>query len=178
MEFGASGLLGLITSAVKPVVLISAAASLILGINQKQANVADRLRTLATEHGVTDPTSAPSVIPKGACVLTDQVSFTIAADRFVSSVPGCPQIVDGDGTDLDLSRGRNGVTGAARTPAVRAVWYDAFRRAQYVWLSSGLHGVQTRRIAWTPWLRNYFEQNFQRIPGHGRIYKRIGPPGA
>ncbi|HEY3734690.1 MAG TPA: glycosyltransferase 87 family protein [Streptosporangiaceae bacterium] len=131
--------------------------------------------SLATERGVTDPTSAPNVIPKGACVLTDQVSFTIAADRFISSVPGCPQIVDGDGTDLDLSRGRNGVSGAAMTAAVRNLWDDAFRKAQYVWLSSGLHGVETRRIAWTPSLRNYFAQNFQRIPGHGRIYKRIGP---
>jgi hypothetical protein len=131
-------------------------------------------RSVATEHGITDPTGAPSVIPKGACVLTDQVSFTISADRFISTVPGCPQIVDGDGTNLDLSGGRNGVTGAANTPAVRNLWDAAFRKAQYVWLSSGLHGTETRRIAWTPWLRAYFAKNFQRIPGHGHIYKRIG----
>jgi alpha-1,2-mannosyltransferase len=129
--------------------------------------------SLATEHAATDPTSAPSVIPAGACVVTDQVAFTISADRFISNVPGCPQIVDGDGTDLDLSRGRNGVTGAANTPAVRNLWDAAFRKAQYVWLSSGLHGIQTRRIAWTPWLRTYFAQHFQRIIGHGHLYKRI-----
>jgi hypothetical protein len=33
-------------------------------------------------------------VPPGACVLTDQVSFTIAADRFFSSVPGCSQMID------------------------------------------------------------------------------------
>ncbi len=39
-------------------------------------------------------------IPPGACVLTDQSSFTIAADRFTSSVPGCSQMIDPLGTAL------------------------------------------------------------------------------
>lgn len=56
MGNGAAGLLQLITSAVTPVVLLSAAASLILGINQKQASVADRLRTLAAEYRLPETT--------------------------------------------------------------------------------------------------------------------------
>jgi alpha-1,2-mannosyltransferase len=123
-----------------------------------------------------DPSAAPPAIPSGACVLTDQVSFTIAAGRFTSSVPGCPQLVDGVGTDLALSQGHNGVSGAAHNPAVRAVWNSAFHKAQYVWLSNGLFDkTVARRIAWTPALRAYFAAHFQRVPGHTKdLYKRIG----
>ncbi len=44
-----TGLLQLITAAVTPVVMISAAATLILGINSKHQSMADRLRVLASE---------------------------------------------------------------------------------------------------------------------------------
>jgi alpha-1,2-mannosyltransferase len=124
--------------------------------------------------------AADRVIPPGACVLTDQVSFTILANRFTSGVPGCPQLVDGFGTDLDLSKGHNGATGAARTPAVRQLWDNAFRHAQYLWLSSapdrttGSGDTAYRRIAWTPALRAYFERNFREVSGNPLIYKRIG----
>jgi uncharacterized membrane protein YiaA len=117
--------------------------------------------------------AASRLIPPGACVLTDQVSMTIVAGRFTSSVPGCPQIVDGFGTDLDLSRGRNGDTGAARTAAVRHVWDNAFRHAQYVWLSSRINGTAARRIAWTPWLRAYFAANFRPVHGLPHLFKRV-----
>lgn len=45
-----AGFLQLVAAAVTPVVLISAAAALIMGINQKHAALADRLRSLAAEH--------------------------------------------------------------------------------------------------------------------------------
>lgn len=124
--------------------------------------------------------AADRVIPQGACVLTDQVSFTIMANRFISSVPGCAPPVDGFGADLDLSSGHNGANGAARTPAVRAMWDNAFRHAQYVWLSSnpdrtsGAGDTAGRRIAWTPALRAYFERNFREVSGSPLIYKRAG----
>jgi hypothetical protein len=137
----------------------------------------------ATEKSSTNPAAAADkVIPPGACVLTDQVSMTIVAGRFTSSVPGCPQMVDGFGTDMDLSNGHNGDTGAARTAAVRQVWDSAFRHAQYVWLSSredDKNGTSYRRIAWTPWLHAYFAKNFRRVPaGHLLIYKRVGLAGS
>ena len=53
-----AGLLQVITSAVTPVVLISAAAALILGINQKVAALADRLRALAVEFRASTTTAA------------------------------------------------------------------------------------------------------------------------
>jgi alpha-1,2-mannosyltransferase len=135
-----------------------------------------QVTTEASEGKAWDPAFASKIIPSGACVLTDQVSMTIVAGRFTSSVPGCPQLVDGFGTDLDLSNGRNGDTGAARTAAVRQVWDNAFRHAQYVWFSSApfdKKGTAYRRIAWTPWLRAYFKHNFRSVPGHSLLYKRI-----
>lgn len=126
-----------------------------------------------TEHWASQHAAVAKVIPSGACVLTDQVSFTIAINRFTSSVPGCPQIVDGDGTDLDLSEGHNGASGAAHNPAVQAVWMSAFRHAQYVWLSSGdFTGTAARRIAWSPALEHYFTAHFAPVHGYPLLYKR------
>jgi len=100
------------------------------------------------------------IVPPGACVLTDQVSYTIAADRFYSTVPGCSLMVDSIGTDYSLGHGRDASSGAARYPKVDAVWRTAFGHAQYVWLSLRFN---QRRIAWTPALRSYFHQHFHRV---------------
>ncbi len=99
-------------------------------------------------------------VPPGACVLTDQASFTIAANRFFSGVPGCPLMIDALATDYALSPGRDGLNGAGRVPAVAAIMRNAFDHAQYVWLA-GLYN--RRRIAWTPALRAYFQHNFVRV---------------
>ncbi len=114
------------------------------------------------------------IVPPGACVLTDQVSYTIAADRFYSTTPGCSLMVDSIGTDYSLGHGRDASSGAARYPAVDAVWRTAFSHAQYVWLSLRFN---QRRIAWTPALRSYFHQHFHRVLRDGSddvLYARIG----
>jgi alpha-1,2-mannosyltransferase len=113
--------------------------------------------------------AAQRIIPPGACVATDQVSYTIAINRFVSTVPGCSLMVDGVGTDYTLSEGHNGQNGAGRSPAVAAVWMAAFRAAQYAWLTS----QATRRIPWTPQLRAYFDSHFvPLIKGPDWLYGR------
>ena len=119
------------------------------------------------------PSAIDRIIPPGSCVLTDQVSLTILANRFVSDVPGCSQMDDGLGTDLALSQGLTPATGAGRVPAVAATWRAAFGHAQYVWLSRENH----RRIAWTPALRAYFHNNFVEVFRSGTrdtLYARIG----
>jgi len=105
------------------------------------------------------PSAADSVIPAGACVLTDSASYLLLANRFVSGVPGCPQMVDALGTDLALSRGRRPGTGAAAVPAVAAAWHRAFQRAQYLLLST----KNELRIAWSPALRTYFRRHFRPV---------------
>ena len=111
---------------------------------------------LAAAIPASEISAAERVIPPGACVLSDQMSYTIAIDRFASDVPGCSTMVDGVGSDYAISGGRNGLTGAGNVPAVEQLWMSAFRAAQYLWLTSD----NTRRIPWTPRLRVYFLANF------------------
>ena len=105
---------------------------------------------------VNEIAAAQRLIPPGACVVTDQASYTIAIDRFVSTVPGCSLMIDGLGTDYMLSNGRNPQNDAGRSKAVQAEWMLAFRAAQYAWLTT----VSYRRIPWTPQLKAYFNSHF------------------
>jgi hypothetical protein len=119
------------------------------------------------------PHALARIIPPGACVLTDQVSMTIVANRFYSDVPGCSQMVDGLATDVALSGGKKPSDGAGYVPAVAAVWRQAFAHAQLVLLSPN----NTGRIAWTPALKAYFRANFVRLHSPWRrvtLYKRRG----
>ncbi|MGD0374441.1 MAG: hypothetical protein ABSB01_07655 [Streptosporangiaceae bacterium] len=112
------------------------------------------------------PTYQPAVaaieraIPPGACVLTDQVSLLISANRIVSAVPGCPVVVDGTGTSYALGHGQSALT-SGRVPAVAALWRRAFGAAQYVCLTPS----NRLRIAWTPQLEAYLRSNFTRARG-------------
>jgi alpha-1,2-mannosyltransferase len=118
-------------------------------------------------------TSARRMIPPGACLLADEVSFSVMTDRLVSDVPGCSLLLDATGTNYALSHGRDPETGAARYPAVDGVWTYAFDHAQYVWLS----GLNNHRVAWTPALKSYFQRHFTRIlhaGNAGSLYRRIG----
>lgn len=117
------------------------------------------------------PASVDRVVPNGACVLTDNPSLTIMANRFASDAPGCSPLVDSLGTDLSLGAAHNALNGAGRYPAVTRAWMSAFRRAQYVWLYCYPPTVRwcdlytNRRIPWTPPIRSYFERNFHRSAG-------------
>jgi hypothetical protein len=117
-------------------------------------------------------TAIDRVIPPGACVVTDQVSLLISADRFTSSAPGCSVVVDGTGTSYALGRGRTAAT-AGTVPAVAAVWQQAFRAARYVLLTR----YDTYRIGWTPQIRAYFRDNFASASGNWaplQLYIRKG----
>jgi Glycosyltransferase family 87 len=120
----------------------------------------------------TEIAAAQRLIPPGACVATDQASYTIAIDRFVSTVPQCSLMIDGLGTDYALSDGRNPQTAAGGSPAVEAAWMSAFRAAKYAWLTTDAY----RRIAWTPRLAAYFESHFVPLTeGPDRLYIRSVP---
>jgi hypothetical protein len=119
------------------------------------------------------PAAIDRIIPPGACVLTDQVSVTLAANRFVSSVPGCPRMVDSLGTTLALSNGLKPQTGAGNVLAVNAAWYQAFSHAQYVILTA----TNTRRIPWTTQLQAYLGSHFTQVyesPRRLIVYVRKG----
>jgi hypothetical protein len=119
------------------------------------------------------PATIDRLIPAGACVLTDQVSVTLAANRFVSTDPNCPVLVDSLGTTLALSDGLKPQTGAANVPRVNAAWDEAFSHAQYVILTA----TNARRIAWSPQLEAYFTSHFTQVyrsPRKLLVYVRKG----
>jgi hypothetical protein len=110
---------------------------------------------------------AQRLIPPGACLLADEMSFAVMTNRLTSDVPGCSLLLDATGTNYALSHGRDPETGAARYARLDAVWTYAFDHAQYVWLT----GLNKHRVAWTPQLTSYFNTHFTRI-------MRAGPPGS
>ena len=75
------------------------------------------------------------------------------------------------GSDYTLSHGRNGVSGAGDTPAVRQFWLSALSHAQYVWLS----GQWPRRLPWTPAIASFFSAHFRliRADASGRVFQRV-----
>jgi hypothetical protein len=119
------------------------------------------------------PAAIDNMVPPGACVLTDQVSVTLAANRFVSTDPNCPKLIDSLGTTLALSDGLKPQTGAAKVAAVNAMWSQTFSKSQYVLLTA----ANFRRIAWSPQLTAYFASHFHMVyqsPRMLRLYVRNG----
>jgi len=114
------------------------------------------------------------LIPPGSCLVTDQASLAIAADRFAGPPPGCPDIVDSLASTLVLSNGVSVQGGAARMPHVVAAWRSWLGAADYVWFSPG--NAYKRRIPWTPaltaWFYTHFSKETKYSPGIGQLYVR------
>jgi alpha-1,2-mannosyltransferase len=123
---------------------------------------------------VPSSTAAGRVIPDGACVVTDETSLLISANRFAAAPPGCPDIIDSLATTLVLSHGVSIQAGAARSARLVSAWQSFLSRAEYVWLSDG----NTRRIPWTPELSSWFGEHFRPagpyVPGTGQLFVRVG----
>jgi alpha-1,2-mannosyltransferase len=124
------------------------------------------------------------LIPKGSCLVTDEASLAIAADRFAEQPPGCPDIVDSLAATLVLSNGVSIQGGADKMPQVVAAWQAWLNKADYVWLSPG--GASWRRIPWAgssspgaPTLLAWFNANFTPdsayTNGTGQLYVRVTP---
>jgi alpha-1,2-mannosyltransferase len=108
---------------------------------------------------ITGNPSIASVIPPGACVVSDQVAVTIAADRFTAAAPGCPDVVDSLAQTLAFSHGESPAGGAGRHAYVQKDWESVLGKAQYVWLTGG----SSARIPWRGQLRVWFQANFHQV---------------
>jgi hypothetical protein len=117
--------------------------------------------------GVTTSAATGRLIPKGACVVTDETSVVISADRFASPGAGCSDVIDALATTLVLSHGVSVQAGAAKSAPVVAAWQAILGRSDYVWLSGG----NARRIPWTPALKAWFNANFRPV---GRYDRSLG----
>ena len=124
-------------------------------------------------------TPVAQYIPAGACVVTDEVSLTISADRFSSNKPGCPDVIDSLATTLVLSGGTSIQGGALDMPKVVQGWQEILGKADYVWVSSN----SDKRVPWTQpskktsasplWI--WFTQHFTPVTPHsnlGQLFKR------
>ena len=101
--------------------------------------------------------AADKIIPAGACVLTNDSAYTVAANRFYSDVRGCPVMVDSLGTLFTMTGGRSrAATGAALRP-VAALWQAGLERAGYVWLTADT----VNQIPWDQRLYAYFSSHFR-----------------
>ena len=143
--------------------LIAVASVLILGLAVFQARELSGLHTTSVY-----PDKA--AIPAGSCVVTDEVSLTLAANRF-STQPSCPDVLDSLATTLVEDNGVSVQGGAKASARAVAAWTWIFGHAQYVWLSND----SDRRIPWTRGLEQWFARHFERLKVHrglGQVYKR------
>ena len=90
-----------------------------------------------------DLPGASALIPAGACVLTDTASVTIVINRFSSSAPGCPALVDAVGTLISTTDGKDFAAGPAR-PGRRHARLAGGLRARRVRLADRQQRVHRR----------------------------------
>jgi alpha-1,2-mannosyltransferase len=143
--------------------LIAVATALVLGLAVFQARELSGL-------GATNIYPDKAAIPAGACVVTDEVSLTLAANRF-STRAGCPDVLDSLAATLVEDNGISVQGGAKASARAVSAWTWIFGHAQYVWLSSD----SSRRIPWTHGLERWFASHFKRLKVHrglGQVYKR------
>jgi alpha-1,2-mannosyltransferase len=148
-------------------VVVAAAGVIVLAAALLQAHEVSGLKA-------PDVSPDQALIPAGACVVTDETSMAIAADRFTAARPGCPDVIDSLAVTLVSGNGVSVQGGAAALPQVVAEWQSIFSRAQYVWLSP----ANTRRIPWTPALSLWFTTHFQQLTpvggrGLGQVYVQV-----
>ena len=86
----------------RPAMAVAGIAVIVMAAVQFGLEAASRAPLSPRTPGLpqSDVAAARRIIPPGACVLADQVSYAIAADRFISRVPGCSLMVDSVGTRL------------------------------------------------------------------------------
>jgi hypothetical protein len=114
-----------------------------------------------------DPAAAVDArVPAGSCVILDEVTAAIVADRFVPGGQGCPTMVDPFGTELALDPSayshRYGYS-----PAYVAEWIGWLERADYVVLAY----PRTDVLPWTPALVAWFASDYRLV--HARRYTYI-----
>jgi hypothetical protein len=136
-----------------PLVAAVAAAALIAGVGVRDVVGEPRIQPGPSV------SAAKALIPAGSCVLTDAPSYTVAANRFISTDPGCPALVDPQGTLIEMTDGRGVFAALAVRSKVSELWLNGFTAARYVWLFEG----SATRIPWTPALNAYLASHFRLI---------------
>jgi len=135
-----------------------AAVAAVLGLVLVVAGVL-QFRVESRLNGDPVPAAADRLIPAGACVLTNDVAYTVEADRFYSDVSGCPPMVDSLGTLFAMTSGQSLHAAAAVLRPVVELWQGDLERAGYVWLTADT----AAQIPWNHQLYGYFRSHFRLI---------------
>ena len=93
------------------------------------------------------------VVPPDACVVFDQPMLAIEADRFSSSRPGCPQLVDPYGMWLADAGGLSPPAAPPYPRAFVSTWRSYLAAAQYCVLSS----PRSTYLPWDAALTRWFD---------------------
>jgi hypothetical protein len=129
----------------------------------------NQARIIYGEHGNLYPATIGAVIPAGACTLSDNPSYGLTTDRFLSTVPGCDNsIPDPYGTTLSYGGG---------TPEALAFWQQRIDHADYLVLYA--LGGHDGRIPLNDGVQERLTRDFTlRREGILFLYVRHGFPGA
>ena len=112
-----------------------------------------------------------SVIPAGACVVSDYYVDLLAANRFTSVQPGCPDVVDPFGMYLAEDDGNPPHVASSFPVAFVLQWFSYLQAAQYV----ELKGPFNNEIPWTRTLIYWFQSSYTLAGRFTTIYPRAGP---
>lgn len=109
------------------------------------------------------------VVPRGSCVVYDQVSYGVFANRLQSSDPRCPSVVDPLGMWFAWGYGL-----VAPPAAFSAEWKSYFEAAQYAVLSQ----PYPSSIPWDAGLKKWFARHYRFVASDAYVlvYKRVGTP--
>jgi hypothetical protein len=109
-------------------------------------------------------------VPANACVLSDEVSYALSANRLAAAYPRCPTVLDAYGTQLverELTAGR---PASVERRLLAAKWQRWLGESQYVIFSTDF----THRLAWTQELASWFKGHYVRLAraGSATLYRR------
>ena len=138
-----------------PLIAVGVIAMVVIaGVGLRQLAAETKLVALSTPAAAAD-----KLIPAGSCVVTNDTSLTVSANRFTSDHPDCSPMVDAWGTLLAMTNGQKLYASRQVLAKVTAVWHTAFSDAQYAWIQTGSQG----QIPWTASLYAYFTSHFRLV---------------
>jgi 4-amino-4-deoxy-L-arabinose transferase-like glycosyltransferase len=106
---------------------------------------------------VAEPGAVVSVaIPKGACAISDSPAVLILGNRYLSTTPDCPAIVDPYGMFLALNGGVVPPNTSPPAASFTERWRTDFEEAQFVVLTFPFSDY----VPWTTSLTTWFSQNY------------------
>jgi hypothetical protein len=100
-----------------------------------------------------------AAIPAGACTISDSPAVLILGNRYLSTTPGCPAIVDPYGMFLALNDGVVPPNASTPVASFTTLWQGYFQQAQFVVLTF----PYSEYVPWTTALESWFNQNYTLI---------------